>query len=118
MIMTSYESAMDVSSQYIHYKKSNRRVNFQLILILFLPKSVRDSTEDAAEIISGLIQTGHIALTSVSLINLLKSVKDNEPYKMRIKEVLDAPAWMTTKATTALVTLFGNSVEPDSPKPP
>ena len=37
---------------------------------------------------------------------------------MRIKEVLDAPAWMTTKATTALVTSFGNPVEPDSPKLP
>ena len=65
---------VDVSSQCIHYRKSNRHINFQLI-ILFLPKSARDSTEDAAEIISGLIQTGPIALTSVSLINLLKSLK-------------------------------------------
>lgn len=81
-----------------------------------LPASSRSSTEDAAKLISVLIQRGHIAPTSASLVNLLKSVKNNEPYKMRIKEVMDAPVWTITKATTAIVTSYGDPVEPDSPQ--
>ena len=88
-----------------------------LIAANVLPESARGSAKDAAEIISGLIQTGHITLTSASLINLLKSANKNEPYKMKIKEVLDAPMWMAATATTTSLN-FGDLVEPDSPKLP
>ena len=96
---------------FLSYEPKEGLVNANI-----LPESARRNTKDAAEIISGLIQTGHIAPTSASLVNLFKSVKNNEQYKVRIKEVMDAPAWTTTKATTAMVTSYGDPVDPDSPK--
>ena len=87
-----------------------------------LQESAKHSTEDAAELISHLIQTGRIAPTSASLTSLLKSVHNNEPYKIKIKEVLDAPVWRATKPATMNVSStslqFSDLVAPDSPQLP
>ena len=91
-----------------------------LIEANILQGSAKHSTEDAAELISGLIQTGHIAPTSASLVNLLKSVTNNDSYKVKIKEVQDAPVWTAAKSatTTGSLSQFGDLVVPDSPQPP
>jgi hypothetical protein len=85
-----------------------------------LQGSAKRSTEDAAELISHLIRTGHLAPTSASLMSLLKSVNDNEQYKVKIKEVLDAPVWTATKPATMNVSSlqFSDLVVPDSPQTP
>ena len=91
-----------------------------LVSANILPTSARGSTKDAAEIISGLIQTGRIAPTSASLLSLLKSVNNNELYKMKIKEVLEAPVWTPAKPATVNVSSsqFSDLVVPDSPQTP
>lgn len=91
-----------------------------LISANILPASARGSTKDAAEIISGLIQTGRMAPTSASLKSLLTSVNNNELYKMKIKEVLDAPVWTPAKPATVNLSSsqFSDLVVPDSPQPP
>ena len=91
-----------------------------LISANILPVSARGSTKDAAEIISGLIQTGRIAPTSASLKSLLTSVNNNELYQMKIKEALDAPVWMPAKPATVNLSSsqFSDLVVPDSPQPP
>lgn len=92
---------------FLSYESKESLINANI-----LPESARGSTKDAAELISGLIQRGHIASTSASLANLLRSVNNNEHYKERIKEIIGAPPW------TAATARVDDPVEPDSPKLP
>ena len=85
-----------------------------------LQGSAKHSTEDTAELISHLIQTGHVAQTSASLVNLLKSAANNDLYKAKIKEVLDAPVWTAAKPATVNISSsqIGDLVVADSPQLP
>ena len=85
-----------------------------LISANILPGSGRNSTEDAAEMIGNLILRGHLAPTSTSLVKFLKS----DSYKVKIKEVMDAPELTDPDgaATKMTSSKFDDPVELDSPQ--
>ena len=66
-----------------------------LVEAKILSESSKVSTEDTAEMISTLVQSGELVSTSVCLNKLLKSVS-NGTYREQIKAVLDSPEWAIT----------------------
>ena len=94
-----------------------------LVEAKLLPKSIKTSKEDTAEIISNLVQSGDLKPTSKCLQKLLKSVT-SDSLGEQIKVVLDSPEWVDAdhvlKANVTMKTLKSSRqadiVEPDSPK--
>ena len=90
-----------------------------------LPKSVKRSKEDAAELISSSVQNGDLLPTLQCLEKLIKSVT-RDSLRKQLKAVLDASEWVSAdspqKANVAKKTLKTSQqaqpdiVEPDSPK--
>lgn len=66
-----------------------------LVEAKILSESAIVSKEDAAEMISTLVQSGELVSTSVCLNKLLKSIS-NDAYREQIKAVLDSPEWAIT----------------------
>ena len=66
-----------------------------LIEAKILSESAMVSKEDAAEMISNLVQSGELVSTSACLNKLLKSVS-NDAYREQIKAVLDSLEWTIT----------------------
>ena len=91
---------------FLSYEPKERLIGANI-----LPGSAKYSSEDAAELISGLIRTGCLAPTSASIENLLK-IADTS-YKMKIKEVVGAPMWTDIRSV-----MSSDLTEPDSPRFP